>query len=688
MEPAMRIRTDVDRIRTFTITSPAEVDHYEEMMKSYFRTEMAKIPVADYTGTSVEEWSPKRRAILKKLAAAVGPFPERKVPLKAKVNAKYDRGDYTVEGVSFFARPNWPVSALFYLPKKAKRPVPAVLLVHGHSFIQKAYPTYQKVAIHLARNGYAVLAVDFVGGGERKAQGHENLFMSTAGMTVQGLMIWDNMRAVDYLISRREVDGRRIGITGSSGGGNQAAFTTVMDERIMVSCPVNAVCMFNEHETVGNDSFCPCEVLPGIWQFAEYSDLMATVAPRPLLISQSVKDRLFPIKGAREVVNRAREIYRAYGVPENIDIHEDYGPHSYAMSVRVGVIRWFDKFLKGIEAKPLDAYEDYTTVEHESSEVLFGFPDGKLPKGVDTLDSLFAKACEELPHVKRPRTRATYKPYARGVLAHLSKLAARPHELGDFDFEEYPTVKTAWSNIRPFSFTAEPGIVIPSILIEPLKGTPNRVVLYVHAEGKDRAIELRSVQHLVESGAAVLSIDTRGTGETSGVNLGHSLWFTLNRSIMLGRHISMMRAFDIVRAVDCLKTISGYARTPVYVWGEAEAATWALFAFALDPRVKRLATTDMLVTYRSKSGFTQTAAIFPPNMLFGADVPDIIAATLGRKALIARPQMPSGASDVAQARKALAPTFDAAHAAGLAAPKLVSGGYEETEGAVRRFLMI
>jgi len=683
----MKIRTDADRIRTFVITSNSETDHYEEMMKNYFRTEKAKIPVACYAGITAEQWLPKRRAILKKLAAAIGPFPEKKVPLKARVNSKYDRGDYTIEGVSFYTRPNWPVSALFYLPKKARRPVPAILLVHGHSFIQKAYTTYQKVAVHLARNGYAVLAVDFVGGGERKPQGHENLFMYTAGMTVQGIMIWDNMRAIDYLTSRREVDRRRIGITGSSGGGNQAAFTTVFDERIMVSCPVNAVCMFEEHETVGIDAFCPCEVIPGIWQFAEYCDLMATVAPRPLLICQSVKDRLFPIKGAREVVNRAREVYRAYGVPENIDIHEDYGPHSYAMSVRVGVIRWFDRYLKGIEPKSLADYEDYTTVENESSEVLFGFPDGRLPKGADTLDSLFAKASEGLPRVRRPKNRAAFKPYARAVFAHLSKLAARPRELGLLDVEEFPAVRTAWSNIRPFSFESEPGIIVPSILIEPLHAAPKSVVIYVHPNGKAHALDLRSIQAIVEGGAAVLSIDARGTGETAGYGAGHSFWFTLNRSIMLGRHISFMRAFDISRAVDALKTISGYKQLPVYAWGEGEAATWALFAFALDSRIKRLATTDMLVTYRSNSGFVQTPAIFPAGILFGADIADIVAASLGRRILIARPETPSGATDLASARRALKPAFDAARAAALPAPKLVSGSYEETESAIRRFLL-
>jgi hypothetical protein len=108
----MKIRTDADKIRSFIISDHSETNHYEEMMKSFFRTEKAKIPIADYTGVTIEQWLPKRRAILKKLAAAVGPFPDRKVPLKAKTNAKYDRGDYTIEGVSFYTRPNWPVSAL------------------------------------------------------------------------------------------------------------------------------------------------------------------------------------------------------------------------------------------------------------------------------------------------------------------------------------------------------------------------------------------------------------------------------------------------------------------------------------------------------------------------------------------------------------------------------------------------
>jgi cephalosporin-C deacetylase-like acetyl esterase len=684
----MRVRTDVDRIRSLVITSYGETDHYGEMMKAYIRSEKARIPLANYSGITVARWLPKRREIRRRLAEAVGPFPGKKVPLKAKVNKRYDRDGYTIEGVSFYTRPNWPVSSLLYLPKKGKRPYPAVLLVHGHSFAQKAYTVYQKVAVHLARNGYAVLAVDFVGGGERTPQRHENLYMYMAGQTVQGLMVWDNMRAIDYLMTRREIDPRRIGITGSSGGGNQTAFTTVFDERIAASAPVNAVCMFDEHMAIGIDSFCQCEVIPGIWQFAEYSDLMATVAPRPLLICQAVKDRLFPIKGAREVYYRAREVYRAFGVEDRIGLHEDYGPHSYAGAIRVGVIRFFDKYLKGIEPASPESYEDYIAVENEASEVLHAFPGGQLPAGTETLATFYGKLSEDLPRIKRPKTKAAYKAYRNQVLRHLSRLAGPKPDDCDLEVQEFPTVEASWGRIRPFAFMSERGVVVPSILIEPKNQSASRVVVYVNDSGKAHALDLRSVELLVRGGAAVLAMDLRGTGETAGHQPGEASIFTLTRTIMLGRHLSLMRAFDVSRGIDAVKELAGYGRLLVSMWAEGEASMVGLFAFALDKRIKRFAAADLLLTFRSKEKFKQSDYIMPPGMLIGADVADLLATSIDREVLIARGELPSGANvSRQQARSVLAPAFAAAKTTGLAAPIIAAGGYEAVEDAIRRFLL-
>ncbi len=686
----MRIRTDRDRIRSLIITEPGESDHYGEMMRNFYRTEKARYPIADYAGISRREWLLRRRAILKRLGDAVGGFPKKKVPLSPHITRKTDRGDYTVETLYFYTRPNWPVSACFYLPKGAQKRLPAVLLVHGHSYAQKAAPVYQRVAVHLVKNGYAVLAVDFVGGGDRRPQGHVSRYIFTAGKTVMGIMVWDNMRAIDYLASRREVDSSRIGITGSSGGGNQTAFTTIFDERIAASCPVNAVTMYDEHMGIGCDSYCPCEVIPGLWRFAEYSDLVATVAPRPLLVVQAIKDRLFPIKGAREVYYRAREVYRAFGVPENIGLAEDYGPHSYASLSRVAVIRWFDRHLKGIEPKPFEEYEDYITAEDERSEVLCAFPGGSLPEGTITLAGLFGRFAEKLPAIARPRTRKAYVSYRRKIRAHLARLEAAPEKVSP-DTEFSPNMETSWGTLRPFAFRSERGVIIPSVLAEPKDAPPSGVVICAHADGKAFTIGSRATESLVRAGAAVLAVDLRGTGETAGhvpSETSPQEGFILNRSIFLGRHISMMRAWDIRAAVRCLESIKGYEKLPVGLWGEGAAAMWALFAFAFERRIRRLVAGDLLLTFRSSQGFVQEDSIFPPHILEGADVADILAASAGRGVLLVRGRLPSGAvAKKKEVRETLAPAFDAAEILGTEAPGIVSGGFEETGKAIERFFL-
>ena len=349
---------------------------------------------------------------------------------------------------------------------------------------------------------------------------------------------------------------------------------------------------------------------------------MATVAPRPLLICQAVKDRLFPIKGAREVYYRAREVYKAYDAEDKIDIHEDYGPHSYAEAIRIGVIRFFDKHLKGVEPTPVAELQDFITAEHEESEVLHAFPGGKLPKGTETLPSLYGKLCDPLPRVKRPRTKAAYKAYRTQVLRHLVRLAGPWPDQMRLDSEEFPSVNASWARIRPFAFDSERGVVIPSVLIEPRDAAPTSVIVYVHDSGKAHALELRDVETAVRGGAAVLAMDLRGTGETAGTKPGEASVFTLTRSIMLGRHISMMRAYDVMRGVDAVKAFRGYERLPITMWAEGEASMVALFAFALDSRIKKYAAADLLLTFKSKAGFKQSDYILPPYILLGGDVAD------------------------------------------------------------------
>jgi hypothetical protein len=204
-------------------------------------------------------------------------------------------------------------------------------------------------------------------------------------------------------------------------------------------------------------------------------------------------------------------------------------------------------------------------------------------------------------------------------------------------------------------------------------------------------VALRAVEDLVKGGAAVLALDLRATGETEGRvphETSEPYGFVLNRSIALGRHISMMRAFDITRAVELIRSMGQYRRSPVHLWAEGHTSMAALFAFALDTRIRRLAASDLLLTYKSRTGFKQDDAVLPPGILVGADVADVIASTLKREMLLVRPQTPAGGPARDKfAREALSPAFEAAKILGASGPTIAIGSFEPTNRRILEFLL-
>src|SRR5439155_21169183 len=108
-----------------------------------------------------------------------------------------------------------------------------------------------------------------------------------AGRRLLGLRVDDNGRAVDYLVSRPEVDGKRLGVTGASGGGNQTMYAGALDERIGAVVPV---CSVGTYQAYLRAACCVCEVLPGALRFAEEGDVLALVAPRALLVVNATRD--------------------------------------------------------------------------------------------------------------------------------------------------------------------------------------------------------------------------------------------------------------------------------------------------------------------------------------------------------------------------------------------------------------
>src|SRR6476660_4203438 len=217
----------------------------DRMLAAYFRSETQKLADASLAGIKTwNDWTSRRETYRQQLREMLGldPLPER-TPLNAVVTGTLERDDFKVEKLYFQSRPHLYVTGNLYLPKKQTGRVPAILYVCGHSPVKKNGVSlgnkthYQYQGAWFAQNGYVCLVIDTLQMGEiegiHHGTHHENMWWWNArGYTPAGVEAWNSIRAIDYLVSRPEVDPDRIGITGRSGGGAYSWWTAALDDRI------------------------------------------------------------------------------------------------------------------------------------------------------------------------------------------------------------------------------------------------------------------------------------------------------------------------------------------------------------------------------------------------------------------------------------------------------------------------
>src|SRR4051812_36188436 len=211
----------------------------------FIRSQAKKLREKDEAPRTKAEWEKRRTELREKMFAAMGEFPTKPCDLEPRTLGTLKRDGYVIEKLVLQSRPNVWVTATAYVPE-AKGKVPAVLCAHGHWPWARRDPVVQARCLGLVKLGFFVLAVDAFGAGERHtapARGtyHGSLYGATlwpSGHTLLGMQVHDNRRAVDYLRTRPEVDGERLGITGASGGGNQSMYAGALDERLKAVVPV------------------------------------------------------------------------------------------------------------------------------------------------------------------------------------------------------------------------------------------------------------------------------------------------------------------------------------------------------------------------------------------------------------------------------------------------------------------
>ena len=332
----------------------------DQQLSDYFRLHAEQLANRSLKNIKdLETWKKKQGTYRKQLFEMLGlsPLPP-KTDLKPKITNSTTSDGFIVENITFQSRPGLHVTGNLYRPMKQEGKIPAILYVCGHGNVRKngiSYGSkahYQHHGAWFARNGYVCLTIDTLQLGELEGLHHGTYregmwWWLSRGYTPAGVEAWNCIRALDYLQSRPEVNGEKLGVTGRSGGGAYSWWISAIDERIKASVPVAGITNLKNYVIDGAvEGHCDCMFMVNTYQW-DYAQVAALVAPRPLLISNTDKDSIFPLDGVVDVYRKTMEIYELYGVPSNLGLQITEGPHKDTQELRIHAFHWFNHFLKG-----------------------------------------------------------------------------------------------------------------------------------------------------------------------------------------------------------------------------------------------------------------------------------------------------------------------------------------------------
>ncbi len=600
----------------------------------------------------------RRQAYIRaKVLEALGGFPD-KTPLNARITGTLERDGYRVEKLIYESLPRYYVTANVYVPTRGKPPFPAVLGTAGHTASGKAAPLYQRVWISLAKRGILVLAYDPPGQGERSEYFDRELgrprFGPTTEHTMAGIQclltgtnfaryeIWDGVRGLDYLLTRPDVDPKRIGVTGNSGGGTQTAYLQVVEPRLAVAAPS---CYLTSWEKLWPDPG-PQDAEQNFAGFLkdglDFADFLIAFAPKPVKMMTAIRD-YFPIEGARATFAEARRIYEILGAADRIDFFEYDDEHGWSRPRREATYRWLEKWLNH---RTDEGVEPELTVEPESN--LRCTPTGQLATSLEgeTVQSLNQALAERLYPERRAaklKEAAELRELVRARLG-VARLAAAPAAVkrGEIGRDGY--------RIEKISIETEPGIIVPALVFVPAVGRrPLPAVLYVNSAGKAAgASPGGDLEALARSGYLVLAPDLRGWGESGparGTGGYSGMWQMTMRAVLVGKTLLGMQVFDLLAVFEYLSARPDVDPRRVAVLGRANGGVAALLAAALEPRISRVALERSVLSYmdivRARI-HENIVELVVPGVLKDFDLPDLAPLIAPRPLWLVSPRSPTG----------------------------------------------
>ncbi|MBN9522799.1 acetylxylan esterase [bacterium] len=621
---------------------------------AFVRAQAAELRKADKVPNSVAEWDARAKQLRADLLSAWGGFPIEKCPLDPQDHGELKRDGYTVKKVSFQTRPGVRMPANLYLPDGGGPKRAAILQVHGHWKGAKQDPVVQARCIGAAKLGFVVLCVDAFGAGERAVgtalgEYHGDTTAATllpVGLPLSGLQVYENMRAVDYLLTLPQVDGSKIGITGASGGGNQTMYAGAYDERFKAVVPV---CSVGNYQAYLGAACCLCEVVPGALKFTEEGAVLGLVAPRALMVVNATRDApQFSVDEARRSLAFARPVFDLFRKPGAVRHAVFDSGHDYSKAMREEMYGWMALHLRGEgDGTPIPE----PAFKTEDPEALRCWPGDTRPKDYMTIPRFAATEGKRLLQSHAipdgQVSRKTWADQRRKTLIEKT--------LGGFPKGGEVPSKYNTGDIG-LRFNPEPGATaralfgpIPDDAREPGKGRLVVVVDLDWSQQRGPTSLLKALEAGFKDNATrVVVVTPRATGVEAWPNdrVGRSPDHnSAEWGLWIGRPQLGQWAYDVSRFLDM--TEQGRWRRPpeVVVVGEGPAGLVALTAAATDPRITKVAAVGTLASFVTDVPYqNQRLGTFAPGILRDVgDVAHLAALTAPRRVVIAGGVGPTGA---------------------------------------------
>jgi hypothetical protein len=612
-------------------------------MHQQYADRLAEINAALASPQAMRRYQQARKAAYERI---LGDLPAR-TPLNARVVGTSAQAGFRVERIIFESAPHRYVTANLYLPE-GKGPFPATLSLAGHGPNGKIGD--QRVGALFARHGIAVLAVDPVAQGERfqlvDASGQDltrgsttehtllNAGANLVGTSVAAYEYWDNVRALDYLETRPDLDKSRLGCIGSSGGGTQATYLVALDARIKAA----VVCSYVSRRERVLELSGPsdgCQHIPGEGrEHLEIGDFLALFAPKPLLIMSGYYD-FVDYWGAVQTVDELRKVYHVFKADDQVKQFSIESGHGMPQPKREAAITWFRTWLchdaTPVAESPLAPIPDKDLLCTTTGQVTTAFPDAvNMPQANAALAQQYAAQRASFGKQKPAAIR-------QQVLTTLGiTLPQAPVQA-----EATGTATARSYSLRKYQLIRAGQLPVPCVVLTPEKVTTSaNVVLYLNAAGKEPLLnDETTLNTYLNRGDVLVLADLRGVGETTDpAELNDAkYWSKEYRNAMLSLHLGPsllgQRVVDIQTLVDFIfndTALWGYSIQLVANGLYGPAAVHAAF---LDRRIR---TAEVSRSLKSFTELVQNPMQYDAytNVLYGVlkyyDLPDLTAKSGGR----------------------------------------------------------